>query len=209
MEFSAKIIETTSPRAWTVRCNPTTVDDLFYLFVASMTNLSNSLPLSLLFYSVVTNWSQLGAFRFEGTMADMVDLLNFDDVTSARDLFEQLSESDKLFCAKEIIVPTEKIPTTCVGPIVSLVLRPKTCVLNAVKKELVCDPAKLVLVKTPGECTFKHKSAFEYVGKQCRIVSTIGLSKDVVIGGGEFSIEFEKTKATVNTSSRLVDVAVE
>ncbi|KAG7668657.1 hypothetical protein Ndes2526B_g03719 [Nannochloris sp. 'desiccata'] len=145
----------------------------------------------------MTNWSQLGAFKFEGTFAEMVDLLNFDDVDSPKDLYETLAESDKLFCKDEIILPSKKVPTTCVGPSVSLELQPKTCVLDAKDKTLTCDPAKLVLTKFPGECTYKHKSGFFYKGKECKIEASIGLSKEAVIGGGEFSIDFEKTGATV------------
>jgi hypothetical protein len=151
----------------------------------------------LYFFFPVTNWSQLGAFKFEGTFAEMVDLLNFDDVESPRDLYEQLAESDKLFCRKEEFEPSEKVPTNCVGPSVTLELQPKTCVLDAKDKTLFCDPAKLVLVKVPGVCTLKYKSAFIYKGKECKIVASVGLSKEAVIGGGEFSIDFEKTGATV------------
>ncbi len=157
----------------------------------------------------MTNWSQLGAFRFEGSLADMADLLNFNDVTSSRELFEQLTNAGNLFCTPEVIIPSEKIPTTCVGPTVSLELRPKTCVIDSITKTLLCDPAKLVLVKLPGVCTFKHHSAFVYVGKQCRITATVGLAKSAVIGGGEFSVEFSKTGAAVDVAKDpAVDVKV-
>jgi hypothetical protein len=144
-------------------------------------------------------------------MADMVDLLNFDEDTTPKELYESLSKTEGLFCTPESAteVPAEKIPTTCTGPSVSLELRPKTCVLDSIKKTLVCDPAKLVLVKVPGECTLKYHPAFEYVGKECKITASIGLTKEAVIGGGEFTVDFAKTGATVTVADDpLVDVTV-
>ena len=167
------------------------------------------LPVFFLF-SAVSNWSKLGSFKFEGTMADMIDLLNFDDVHSPKDLYDQLSKSDKLICTPEVVKESKKVPTTCTGPIDSLELRPKVCTIDPIHHVLTCDPAKLVLVKTPGVCIHKYHKAFSYKGKECKITASLGVSKEAIIGGGEFSIDFTKTGATVNVpdDQKLVDVSV-
>jgi hypothetical protein len=45
------------------------------------------------------------------------------------------------------------------------------------------------MVKSPGECTLKHYSAFSWVGKQCRYQAEIGTEKERVIGGGEYQVD--------------------
>jgi len=180
-------------------CISTTYSRKIY-FLSSL--FSHFLFLCFLSSLSATNFGDLGAFKFEGTLAEIKDLLDFHDVDSPKDLYEQLVESDKGFCEPEEIEPSEKIPTTCVGPSVVLELQPKTCVLETKDKTLVCDPAKLVLTKFPGECTYKYKSAFFYKGKECKFTASIGTSKEAVIGGGEFSIDFEKTGATVTVPEK-------
>lgn len=40
--------------------------------------------------------------------------------------------------------------------------------------QVVCDPAKLVLYKYPGECTLKYHSAASWTGKECRLRMKMG-----------------------------------
>jgi hypothetical protein len=86
-------------------------------------------------------------------------------------------------------IPPEKIPTTCVGPTFTLSYIPKACIVNSHDKTIVCDPAKLVMKKNPGECTLKHYTAFNWVGKKCRFKAEIGHEKEKVIGGGDYQVD--------------------
>ena len=54
--------------------------------------------------------------------------------------------------------------------------------------QILCDPAKLVLTKTPVSCTHKYKSASSWTGKECKITGGAGFSDEKVIGGGERSV---------------------
>ena len=106
------------------------------------------------------------------------------------------------------------VPTTCTGPEVKLSFVPKTCVLDDAAKQVVCDPAKLVLTKTPGSCTHKyptqlgmrtttlvparpplahHSPARSPVHLQeCKIGTECGFSKALVHGGSEYSIPLKQ-----------------
>ena len=54
--------------------------------------------------------------------------------------------------------------------------------------QILCDPAKLVLTKTPGSCTHKYKSGSSWVGHECKISGGAGFSKEETIGGGNRTI---------------------
>ena len=54
--------------------------------------------------------------------------------------------------------------------------------------QILCDPAKLVLTKTPGACTHKYKSGSTWVGHECKITGGAGFSKVEAIGGGNRTI---------------------
>ena len=56
------------------------------------------------------------------------------------------------------------------------------------RTQILCDPAKLVLTKTPGSCTHKYKSASSWVGHECKISGGAGFSKEETIGGGNRTI---------------------
>jgi hypothetical protein len=61
--------------------------------------------------------------------------------------------------------PAAKVPASCTGPTVTISLVPKVCTLESATKQVVCDPAKLVLTKSPGSCTHKYLSASTWTGK--------------------------------------------
>jgi hypothetical protein len=90
----------------------------------------------------------------------------------------------------------EKVPTTCTGPTINISFLPKTCVIEDAAKQIVCDPAKLVLIKSPGSCTLKHYTASTWTGKQCRLKTTragsrprtCGINTGVVLGGNEVPV---------------------
>ena len=90
--------------------------------------------------------------------------------------------------------PGEKVDASCTGPSVTIAVVPKVCVLEAATKQVVCDPAKLVLTKdpaklvltkAPGSCVHKYKTASVWEGKSCKISGGAGFSDEVVIGGGQ------------------------
>lgn len=76
-----------------------------------------------------------------------------------------------------------KVPTTCTGPYIQLVFEPKTCIIDTKDKQVVCEPAKLVLYKYPGECNLKYHSAATWTGKECKLAKKCGFSKDIKLGG--------------------------
>lgn len=62
----------------------------------------------------------------------------------------------------------------------------ETCLLPTA--QILCDPAKLVLTKSPGACTHKYKSASSWVGKECKFSGGAGFSDELTIGGDARSI---------------------
>ena len=92
------------------------------------------------------------------------------------------------------ITPSRKVPTSCTGPSVTLELVPRVCTLDSKTKTVTCDPAKLVLFRTPGSCTFKYLRAFRYRGKECRIAGSVGFNNDAVLGGQAYSVVLENLK---------------
>lgn len=95
----------------------------------------------------------------------------------------------------QIYVKGEKVPTGCVGPTVSIVLTPQECVLDEISKELVCVPAKLILVKTPLICNLKYKAASFWQGKECKFSKEFGVNKAISVGAKEYRVVLkEKTE---------------
>lgn len=133
------------------------------------------------------DWSSLGEFEYSSNLGDFLmnhDLRNLTDIRSAADLHESLAAVEAAFCTPESFKPTAKVPASCSGPTVTISLQPKVCVLQAATKQVVCEPAKLVLTKTPGSCTHKYISAAEWKGKECKIEKIAGLAKNATVGGG-------------------------
>jgi len=112
----------------------------------------------------------------------IMDAENFDEI------YGELEDIESKFCTKEDFIKPEKVPTTCYGPTVSLALAPKVCVIDDKDKQVTCDPAKLVLTKSPGYCELKHKTPFEFYGKECKLEKEFGTEKDAEIGGREFVV---------------------
>jgi len=81
-----------------------------------------------------------------------------------------------------------KKPTACKGPSVTLQYVPKTCILDAEAKAAVCDPAKLVLTKTPGSCNLKYYTAPKWVGKECKVSGEVGTANEMVVGGRQYDV---------------------
>ena len=61
--------------------------------------------------------------------------------------------------------------------------------MNEKDKQIICDPAKLVLRKIPGSCTLKYYSAFIWEGKECRFSKEIGVEKVKEIGGEAYTVD--------------------
>ncbi|KAL4442718.1 hypothetical protein ABPG77_006712 [Micractinium sp. CCAP 211/92] len=133
------------------------------------------------------DWSMLGEFDYSSSMGDFVtthDLANLTAISNLKDLHTSIDTIEAAFCKNETFTPSKKVPASCTGPSVSLSLVPKTCVLQAATKQIVCSPAKLVLTKTPGSCTHKYHSASTWVGKVCKVGGTCGMNNSAIAGGG-------------------------
>jgi hypothetical protein len=136
-------------------------------------------------------WEDLASFDFKTAVDDFISQANLENLTtpeSLKDMYMSVETVETEFCTPEEYTAPEKVPATCAGPQVSLAYVPKTCVLNAADKVAICDPAKLVLTKTPGECTLKYKSAAEWTAKECKIEKMIGDENEVVLGGRIYTI---------------------
>lgn len=124
----------------------------------------------------------------------MDDLANADSFSEAYDLISEASvESD--ICTKPKFTESTKAPTKCEGPTVSLELVPKECIIDSKTHTIDCTPAKLVLKKTPGSCTFKHHTAFSWKGKECKLSKTFGKSDTDTKGGDEYQVHLQHPKA--------------
>ncbi|KAL4514960.1 hypothetical protein Ndes2526B_g03720 [Nannochloris sp. 'desiccata'] len=145
-----------------------------------------------LFTSQNFSWDSLGLFDYRSNIQDLVShdqLHNFQMPQNLGELYTKLDTVTDAWCTEAEYDPPQKIPTTCAGPSFTLSYVPKSCIVKSAEKTIVCDPAKLVMVKTPGECTLKHYTAFSWSGKRCRFNAEMGTEKEKVIGGGEYQVD--------------------
>lgn len=105
------------------------------------------------------------------------------------ELKDRLDAATDALCRPEVLDHPEKAPTACEGPTVTIAYVPKACTIDYKAKEIVCDPAKLVLTKTPGACTLKRLTPFRWKPKECALTADIGIEKTKVIGGKEYTVD--------------------
>jgi len=74
----------------------------------------------------------------------------------------------------------------CKGPEIELEMVPKTCYIDASGHSIDCQPAKLVMKKTPAKCTYKHHSCAKYEGHWCAIEKLHGVETKVEKGGDTY-----------------------
>ncbi|KAI3424191.1 hypothetical protein D9Q98_009547 [Chlorella vulgaris] len=114
------------------------------------------------------DWSKLGEFDYTNNLGDFMaenDLQSLTQISSVGDLNAAAESIESKFCTPEAFEPAAKVPASCTGPTVTISLVPKVCTLESATKQVVCDPAKLVLTKSPGSCTHKYLSASTWTGK--------------------------------------------
>ncbi|KAL6768813.1 hypothetical protein ACKKBF_B16320 [Auxenochlorella protothecoides x Auxenochlorella symbiontica] len=121
--------------------------------------------------------SQLDEFRRPHTIPEL------------HDLFESTLAK---FCKNFTFNISEKVDPFCAGPTVSLTYNPKVCIIDELKKQIICTPASITLTKEPGVCVKKAFTPTIFIGKSCAIRKTIGVEAEVVIGGGEFVVPLNK-----------------
>lgn len=119
---------------------------------------------------------------YTGLMQKLADADSFEQ---AYELLDKAAYDSNL-CTEESFEPSEKVPTECVGPSVVLDLEPKACVIDSKTHTIDCLPARLVLKKIPGYCTFKHHTPFTWTGKECKLEKTFGHGKEITKGGEEY-----------------------
>lgn len=140
------------------------------------------------------DWAKLGDFTLNSNLQSFVDtheLKDLKDIKDITDLDTKFEDVKGSFCKKEKFTPSEKVPTTCVGPQVTLAYVPKVCVLDDKTHQVICDPAKLVLVQLPGSCTHKYWTASTWKGKECKISGQIGFGQLKTIGGEKFTLDLK------------------
>lgn len=128
--------------------------------------------------------NDIGHDVWNKTRVLMDELKNADSFDEALDKLETASED---YCKNDEYVDHEKEPTKCEGPKVRLAFEPKTCVIESAGHSIDCTPAKLVLKKIPGQCTFKHHKAAKWTGKECKVEKTWGKSSTEMHGGHEYT----------------------
>jgi flagellar hook-basal body complex protein FliE len=119
----------------------------------------------------------------------MKELSDVDSFEEAYEAIDKASYNSKL-CKRAKKKESEKEPTKCEGPKVSLELEPKKCIIDSHTHTVECEPAKLVLKKIPGKCTFKHHTPFEWHGKVCKIEKKFGHEKHITKGGEAYQPTF-------------------
>eukprot|EP00887_Chlorella_sp_A99_P007038 scaffold2.g7038.t1 len=119
---------------------------------------------------------------------DFLDNADLSRPTSVQDLADKLAHVESHFCTPEIFNASTLMPASCTGPTVTLAFLPKVCTLDSANKAVICDPAKLVLQKTPGSCVHAYHSAATWKGKECAIKGHAGFTKANVHGGSEYHI---------------------
>jgi hypothetical protein len=111
-------------------------------------------------------------------METLKNVDTFDEAVQA------LEDAAALYCVEDEYIPTEKVPSKCVGPKVRLEFVPKKCVIaEDGNHEVECKPAQLVLMKKPGKCTMKHYKPAEYKGKECKVEKKWGKDNSTTWGG--------------------------
>ncbi|PSC74184.1 L-threonine dehydratase biosynthetic [Micractinium conductrix] len=134
------------------------------------------------------DWSRLGEFEYKSNVADFVDHNDVTELTDIQSLGELMGAAEAVdthFCEPEAYIPGGKVPAQCVGPTVTIGVTPKVCELNPESRQIICEPAKLVLTRVPGSCVNKHKAASVWVGKECKISGTVGFKTEKVLVGGK------------------------
>jgi hypothetical protein len=104
-------------------------------------------------------------------------------------------EYEEVFCTETDPILPGKEKTVCEGPIIALEYKPKECVVSEDEHSITCEPGKIVMTKTPGKCTLKHHTPFEYIGKAC-VGYTEFTKKSTEItteGGEEYTLFFEQS----------------
>ncbi|KFM27085.1 hypothetical protein F751_5704 [Auxenochlorella protothecoides] len=159
---------------------------------------------------------KLFPFDLKNSMDDFLDnsqLAEFRRPHSIPELHDLFESTLAKFCRNYTFTISEKVDPFCAGPTVSLSYSPKTCIIDELKKQIICTPASISLTKEPGTCIIDElkkqiictpasisltkepgvcvKKAFTptiFIGKSCAIRKTIGVEAEVVIGGAEFDI---------------------
>jgi hypothetical protein len=135
------------------------------------------------------SWDNLTTLDYETAINEYLAEKNIDtNPESIKDVYQSLAAIETELCTPEEFIPSEKVPATCSGPSLSVAYVPKACIMEPTTKVAVCDPARLVLTKTPGECTLKYKSATEWTAKECKIEKDFGPTKEIVLGGRNYTV---------------------
>ena len=58
--------------------------------------------------------------------------------------------------------------------------------------QVACQPARLVLRKSPGACVHAHQSASAWVGQECKHTGAAGFADRKLVGGGKRVVPLEK-----------------
>jgi len=138
------------------------------------------------------SWDKLGTFEYKTSLTDFLSsdtLMSFNKPTNLADVQDKLDAVADIFCTPESYNPIQKWPTICYGPVVNITYAPKACIIDEEAKQVICEPARLVLTKTPGYCVLKHYSSASWTGKECKISGMVGFQKLKIAGGTNYTID--------------------
>ena len=137
-------------------------------------------------------WDDIGSFDIRSNLQDLIapDAVPlFQRPQSLGDLYTRMDTVAEAFCETKPLKPPVKVPSTCYGPQILLTYHPKQCYIVSDTKQILCDPAKLVMYKIPGSCVVKYYTPFEWSGKECKHQVIVGQYTERVIGGGSYVVD--------------------
>lgn len=141
---------------------------------------------------IYTNYDGL----FNGSFVH--DLIKADSLDEASAI---IADAEEKICEPSDFKESEKKETECVGHEIKLVYEPKECIIDEKNHAIDCKPAKLVLKKIPGKCTFKHHTAPEWTSKECKLKTEFeihpGNSKSGEKGGGNYTLYIDTHNFTL------------
>lgn len=145
----------------------------------------------------------LGDFGYSSSVSNMFDgtvihdLITADTIEEAQQVIE---DAEAQLCTPEDTSDAGKKPTECTGPEIKLVYEPKACTIDSLTHSIDCKPAKLVLKKVAGGCTFKHHTPFKWTGKVCKVKAEFGktVNTDGSKGGEPYTLFIDGKNKTAN-----------
>ncbi|GMH32457.1 hypothetical protein BSKO_00291 [Bryopsis sp. KO-2023] len=151
-------------------------------------------------------------FDIAASLSDFVDgLLTTPVLDFVANLPQNQEEAEAMvraqyneYCSDEEKMNGETVGDTCKSWVTKLELAPGECtVVDRLSQRFECEPPMLVYTRSAPTCTNRHKTAAEFVSKECKIAKSKGIAKEVVLGGGQFDVRLKLGRQNVDILSNL------